>query len=212
MKAPEFDIDFCRQLDGLLRWRRDVRHFRPDPVSAELVNSLLEKAMWAPSVGFSQPWRWVVVESEEKREAVRREFEKCNTDALCGYSGETASQYSKLKLSGLKEAPVQVAVFVDTQSGTGKGLGQQTMPETRTWSVVMAIHTLWLAAQAVGLGMGWVSILQPESIRSLLEAHQDWRFVAYLCIGRPEEECEKPLLERVGWEAKLPCEEVVYRR
>jgi 5,6-dimethylbenzimidazole synthase len=212
MTTPEFDIDFCRQLDDLLHWRRDVRRFRPDPVSAELVSSLLKKAMLAPSVGFSQPWRWVIVESEEKREAIRREFEKCNVEALHGYSGEVASQYSKLKLSGLQEAPVQVAVFLDGRSGTGKGLGQQTMPETRIWSVVMAIHTLWLAARAAGLGLGWVSILNPESMRSLIEVPQDWCFVAYLCIGRPEEEYEKPLLEQVGWEAKLPYEEVVFRR
>lgn len=212
MKAQEFDGEFCTQLDDLLRWRRDVRHFRTDAVSADLVNSLLKKAMLAPSVGFSQPWRWVVVEAEDTRAAVRREFEKCNAEALQGYSGEMAGRYSKLKLSGLREAPVQIAVFVDSRSKTGKGLGQQTMPETRIWSVVMAIHTLWLAARAVGLGLGWVSILNPKSIESLLAASQDWRFVAYLCIGWPEEESEKPLLERVGWEANLPYEEVVFYR
>ena len=86
------------------------------------------------------------------------------------------------------------------------------MPETRTWSVVMAIHTLWLAAHAVGLGMGWVSILNPESMRSVLAVPQDWSFIAYLCIGRPAESCDRPLLERVGWEEKLSDEEVVFYR
>lgn len=212
MTARNFDRDFCRQLDDLLCWRRDVRHFRPDPVPRDLVNSLLQKAMLAPSVGFSQPWRWVIVEVEETREAVRQEFERCNRDALHGYSGELASQYSKLKLSGLREAPVQIAVWVDMHSETGKGLGQQTMPDTRTWSVVMAIHTLWLAAYAAGLGMGWVSILNPESMRTVLEVPQDWSFVAYLCIGKPQENSDKPLLERVGWEARLSNEEVVFYR
>jgi 5,6-dimethylbenzimidazole synthase len=189
-----------------------VRHFRREPVSADLVQSLLEKAMLAPSVGFSQPWRWLIVESEEKREAVRREFERCNGQALQGYSGDVASQYSKLKLSGLQEAPVQIAVFVDGRSETGKGLGQRTMPETRTWSVMMAIHTLWLTARAVGLGLGWVSIVDPASMRSLLDAPEGWCFLAYLCIGWPEQESEKPLLEQVGWEARLAYDQAVFYR
>ncbi len=212
MTGPEFDTEFCHQLDELLHWRRDVRHFRTDAISDELIQSLLKKAMMAPSVGFSQPWRWVVVNSEDGRAAVRREFEKCNIEALQGYSGEIAGRYSKLKLSGLAEAPVQVAVFVNTRSSTGRGLGQQTMPETRIWSVVVAIHTLWLAARAVGLGLGWVSILNPGSMESLLEVPPDWRFLAYLCIGWPDGECEIPLLERAGWEAKLANEEVVFYR
>lgn len=212
MISPEFDPAFCRQLDDLLHWRRDVRHFLPDPVSADIVIALLKKAMLAPSVGFSQPWRWVIVESEHMREAVRREFEKCNAEALQGYSGEIASKYSKLKLSGMREAPVQIAVFLDGQSGIGKGLGQQTMPETRIWSVVMAIHTLWLAARAAGLGLGWVSILNPKSVRSLLEVAEEWCFVSYLCIGRPAQESNTPLLKQVGWETRLPDESVLFYR
>ena len=212
MSAPEFDASFGTKLDELLHWRRDVRHFRSDPVSPDLVANLLQKAMRAPSVGFSQPWRWVIVASDEKRGAVLNEFERCNADALEGYAGETASLYAGLKLAGLREAPVQIAVFVDCMAETGKGLGQRTMPETRTWSVVMAIHTLWLAARANGLGLGWVSILDPVKMRELLDISSDFRFVAYLCIGVAEEDRETPLLERVGWEQKLKSEDLIFYR
>ncbi|MBC8166902.1 MAG: 5,6-dimethylbenzimidazole synthase [Bryobacteraceae bacterium] len=212
MTTPEFDIHFQGQLDDLLHWRRDVRHFHRDPVSPDLLETLLKKAMLAPSVGYSQPWRWVIVETEGKREEVRQEFERCNAQALQGYSGEAATLYSKLKLSGMQEAPVHVAVFFDATSSAGKGLGQRTMPETRIWSVMMAIHTLWLSARAVGLGMGWVSILNPDTMRSSLEVPANWSFLAYLCIGWPIEQSEKPLLEQAGWEARLAYAETVFYR
>lgn len=212
MSAPEFDSEFGAKLDELLHWRRDVRHFRRDAVQPELIRDLLERAMRAPSVGYSQPWRWVIVESESKRNEVLREFEQCNAGALTGFSGEVASLYATLKLSGLKEAPVQIAVFIDDEAGTGKGLGQRTMPETRTWSVVMAIHTLWLTARAAGLGLGWVSILNPDSMRDILAMPNSCRFVAYLCVGVAEQDRDTPLLERVGWEKKLKGDDLVFYR
>ncbi len=212
MSIPEFDSDFGVKLDELLHWRRDVRHFKADAIAPELVRTLLEKAMRAPSVGYSQPWRWVIIESGAKRSAVLKEFEHCNAEALEGYGGEVANLYAKLKLSGLREAPVQIAVFMDCAAETGKGLGQRTMPETRTWSVVMAIHTLWLTARAAGLGLGWVSILNPDTMRDILEISEDFRFVAYLCLGVAEQERETPLLERAGWEKKLNGDDLIFFR
>ena len=158
---PQFDDAFRAALRDLILWRRDVRRFRMDPVDPALILSLIELAARSPSVGFSQPWRFVLVESRQPREAVRASFARANADALSLYSGERRGLYAKLKLEGLERAPVQIAVFADEETGAGAGLGSNTMPETLRYSVVGAIQTLWLAARAAGLGVGWVSILEP---------------------------------------------------
>ena len=201
-QTPEFDLAFRERLRSLFQWRRDVRRFRGDAVPQPLLEELLALTDFAPSVGNSQPWRFVAVASEEMRAAVRREFARCNAEALASYHGERAALYARLKLEGLGMAPVQLAVFVDEATEQGAGLGQRTMPETRTLSVVAAIHTLWLAARAHGLGLGWLSILEPERLNELLDVPSDWRFVAYLCIGWPEEEHSDPELQRQGWQER----------
>ena len=147
-----------------MRWRRDVRRFRPDPIDPRLIETLLALASHAPSVGLSQPWRFVLVETSARRAAVRENFSKANETALNGYAGERQARYARLKLEGLSQAPVHLAVCADEATGQGHGLGRQTMPETIRYSVVAAIQTLWLAARAEGLGVGWVSILDPEAV------------------------------------------------
>ncbi len=199
-----FSPTLLADLESLLRWRRDVRHFRPDPVDSELIHRLLDLAMLAPSVGFSQPWRWVLVNDAQRRTAISENFDTANRDAAKEYDTAKAVQYNELKLAGLREAPVHLAVFADTAAPTGQGLGRQTMPDTLVWSVVMAIHALWLAARAAGLGLGWVSILNPAAIHQTLDVPADWTFVAYLCLGWPSHEDDAPLLERVHWEERLP--------
>lgn len=195
-----FSLTFRETLWSLMEWRRDVRHFRTTPLPDGLLEHLLDLACLAPSVGNSQPWRFVLVESPERRAAVRSNFELANQNALAGYDGEKAKLYSGLKLSGMDKAPVQLAVFSDENTGQGHGLGRQTMPETLRYSVVLSIHTLWLAARAHGVGLGWVSVLNPQSIASTLDVPVDWCFVAYLCIGYPEEESTTPELVKVGWQ------------
>lgn len=204
--------EFVEQFRDLLEMRRDVRHFLPEPVGDETVRRLLEMAMWAPSVGYSQPWRWVVVRPGATRAAIFENHVRANAVAAGAYEGDQGELYRSLKLSGIGEAPVQIAVFVDGDPERGSGLGRQTMPETVTWSVVMAIHTLWLAATAEGLGLGWVSIVDPEGMGKLLEVPREWRFLAYLCLGRPVEGSAKPLLERAGWERRAEFSEVVLER
>lgn len=199
---PEFDAAFREQLLRLFRWRRDVRRFRPDPLPAELVEALLAQAALSPSVGYSQPWRFVLVESAERRQAVRADFLRCNADALAEYHGARARLYASLKLEGLDQAPVQLAVFTDHASPTGHGLGRRTMPETLDYSTVMAILTLWLAARAHGIGLGWVSILDPAEIARLLEVPEGWSLTAYLCLGYPAAEDDTPALARAGWEQR----------
>jgi 5,6-dimethylbenzimidazole synthase len=212
VSPPAFPSVFRESLAQLLEWRRDVRHFRTDPVDDALIARLLRQAMHAPSVGLSQPWRWVVVRSAERRESIRENFAAANASAAAAYRGERAARYGALKLEGLRQAPVHLAVFADESTGTGHGLGRQTMPGTLTWSVVMAVHTLWLAARAEGLGMGWISILDPQPLNRLLDVPEHWIPVAYLCLGWPERESETPLLEESGWEQRLPYETLVLGR
>jgi 5,6-dimethylbenzimidazole synthase len=199
---PRFDDVFRRQLEELFRWRRDVRRFRTDRLDDGLIDRLIELALLAPSVGNSQPWRFVKVEDPDRRELVRRSFEACNHEALLAYEGERAAIYARLKLSGLDRAPAQIAVFVDGMTTIGHGLGRRTMPETLTWSVVGAVHALWLAARAHGVGLGWVSILDPERVREILAVPAQWSLVAYLCLGWPEEEHLDPELDRAGWQRR----------
>jgi 5,6-dimethylbenzimidazole synthase len=205
---PHFDEQFKAHFAELVRWRRDVRRFRTAPIDPELIERLLALAVHAPSVGLSQPWRFVLVESPERRAGVRENFARANQAALEGYAGERQARYARLKLEGLEQAPVHLAVCAEEGTATGHGLGRQTMPETIRYSVVAAIQTLWLAARAEGLGVGWVSILDPSALRATLDLPPQWSFVAYLCIGWPEEEHEDPELERHGWQERL-CEQAM---
>ena len=202
--GPEFSQDFRDQLLELFRWRRDVRRFRPDSLASGALGRLLDAACLAPSVGNSQPWRFVSVGEAPRRAAIREEFQRCNQAALNGYNGDRAAKYASLKLAGLDEAPLHLAVFVDDGTAAGHGLGRQSMPETAAYSVVTAVHTLWLAARAEGLGVGWLSILNRERVAEVLDVPEDWRLVAYLCIGYPIEDHLDPELERHHWQARDP--------
>lgn len=209
---PDFDPAFRDRLGDLIRWRRDVRRFRGDPVAPAQIDSLLADAALAPSVGYSQPWRFVTVETAARRQAVVENFRRCNQRALEAYEGERAKLYAGLKLAGLVEAPVHLAAFCDEATAAGHGLGRQTMPETLRYSVVMAVHTLWLSARAQGLGVGWVSILDPDQVRRTLDVPADWSLVAYLCIGYPEAEEAEPELARAGWEQRQDPAVALLRR
>lgn len=204
-----FNPDFQTGLIDLMRWRRDVRRFRTDPVDEALLRQCLDTFLLAPSVGLSEPWRVIRVESDTARAAALDNFTTANTQALAGYDGERAQLYSRMKLSGMQEAPVQLAVFCDEATDKGAGLGALTMPEMRRYSVVSAITQFWLFARAQGLGVGWVSILDPDRLARDLDVPADWALVAYLCVGWPEAISDTPELERAGWEdrrATLPLE------
>lgn len=197
---PRFDESFRAQFESLVRWRRDVRRFRPDSVPEPLLNSLLNLASLSPSVGYSQPWRFTRIQDSTRRSRIRENFLACNKAALASYEGERAELYTKLKLSGLDTAPEHIAVFCDMETTIGHGLGQKTMPEMREYSAVIACHTLWLASRAHGLGMGWISILDPGEVSKILAVPAAWKFIAYLCLGSPEEQHLDPELQRHGWE------------
>jgi 5,6-dimethylbenzimidazole synthase len=212
MQSPKFSEDFRRQLRQLLAWRRDVRRFRKQPIDPVIVNELLDLARLSPSVGNSQPWRFVIVEDAARREQIREIFARCNDAARATYTGARAALYGELKLAGLRDAPGHIAVFVDETTEVGHGLGRRTMPEMVRYSAVAAVQTLWLAARAYGLGVGWVSILEPREVTRVLDVPADWSLVAYLCVGYPVEEHADPELERHGWQARLPAHDVVMRR
>jgi 5,6-dimethylbenzimidazole synthase len=207
-----FDEAFRARLRDLFVWRRDVRRFRPDPLPAGMLERLIEIACLAPSVGLSQPWRFIIVDDPHRRAAVREEFGTCNAEALHGYSGDLAARYAKLKLAGLEEAPCQLAVFADRTTAVGHGLGRKTMPEMIEYSVVAAVCTLWLAARAEGIGMGWLSILDPQRMQRILDVPDHWRFIGYFCLGYPQEESDHPELERAGWEERQPVQGCVLQR
>lgn len=197
---PTFDSAFQERLTELFRWRRDVRRFRTDPLPAAVLDDLLVAACLAPSVGLSEPWRFVLVEDAARRAAIAANFERENTAALAAYEDSRARLYARLKLAGLDDAPVQLAVFADESTDQGAGLGRRTMPEMLRYSVVTAVHTLWLAARARGIGVGWVSILDPDAVAAALDVPPDWRLVAYLCIGYPVAEHVEPELELHRWQ------------
>ena len=206
----DFTRDFQNDLQDLMRWRRDVRRFRKDAVDEALLTRCLDTFLMAPSVGLSEPWRIVRVQSDGARRNALENFRAANAEALAGYHGDKAKLYSGLKLSGMQEAPVQLAVFCAEDTDKGAGLGAATMPETRRYSVVGAITHFWLSARALGLGVGWVSILDPDQLSRDLDVPDSWRLVAYLCVGWPEQETLTPELETAGWEARrgtLPVEE-----
>lgn len=211
-ETPAFDDSFRATLRTLFVWRRDVRRFRPTALPTGTLERLIETACLSPSVGLSQPWRFVIVDDPKRRQAVTDVFTACNADALNSYAGELANRYAHLKLAGLREAPGHIAVFCDRRTEVGHGLGRRTMPETADYSVVAAICTMWLAARAEGIGMGWVSILDPDRMNAILDVPDAWRFIGYFCVGYPLQDHDSPELERAGWERRRRPDDVILRR
>lgn len=209
---PAFSPDFAAQFDLLLRWRRDVRHFAPDPVAPGDMAEMLAHAALAPSVGNAQPWRFVRLCSPALRARVVAHVDAANARAAARYEGQTQQHYRSLKLHGLVEAPEVMAVFCDEQPEAGHGLGIATMPEMLRYSCVMAIHNLWLSARMRGIGLGWVSILDPAGMAAMLDVPAHWSLIALLCVGYPAEPSDVPELESRGWQAREPWADRIFER
>jgi 5,6-dimethylbenzimidazole synthase len=190
--------------------RRDVRRgFIDTPLPDDLIGRLLTAAHNAPSVGLMQPSRFIVIRDYGVRKAVHQIFEAANKRAVDSYDAERAERYSGLKLEGILEAPQNLCVLCDSGSERGHGLGRQTMPETAIYSTVCAIQNLWLAARCEGVGVGWVSIVDPTKLHDLLNIPNHLTLVAYLCLGFVEGFASEPDLERFGWEKRLDLKTVV---
>lgn len=187
-------------LYDVLRWRRDVRHFRTDPIAPDILRRLSHVMDLAPSVGNARPWRVKQVESAGLRARVIADFETENAKAATRYKGTKKVDYLALKLAGLHDAPVHLAVFTDHTPTAGHGLGRQTMPEMLDYSTVAAIHTLWIAARAENIGLGWVSILNPANISRILKVPDTWSLTGYLCLGYASQDDDTPLLHSTRWQ------------
>jgi 5,6-dimethylbenzimidazole synthase len=183
--------------------RRDVRsHFLPQPVPEDVLGRILDAAHHAPSVGFMQPWDFIVIRDASVRQAVHRNFECASRRAAEGYQGQQRKLYDSLKLAGILEAPLSVCVTCDRDRSKGHGLGRQTDPSVDLYSTVCAVQNLWLAARAESLGVGWVSILDFEELKTILGIPPALTLVAYLCIGYVSEFRPQPDLEEKGWETR----------
>jgi 5,6-dimethylbenzimidazole synthase len=207
--AADFDESERRAVYRAIRERRDVRRgFLPEPLPDDLLNRLLEAAHNAPSVGLMQPWRFIVVRNPAIRRAIHNNFLDANQRALAEYEGERQKRYAGIKLEGILEAPQNLCVVCDSESSRGHKLGRLTMPETAIYSTVCAVQNLWLAARSEGIGVGWVSILEPALLRLTLKIPEHITPVAYLCLGYVDAFASEPDLERVGWEKRTPLKNV----
>lgn len=191
--------------------RRDVRNqFLPDPVPDDVLRRLLEAAHRAPSVGFMQPWNFVVVRDGAVKAAVHGAFETANGAAAGLFADEAGERYRALKLEGLREAPVHVVVTCDRDRCGPVVLGRTHDAAMDLYSCVCAVQNLWLAARAEGIGVGWVSIFEKSDLRAILGIPERIEIVAYLCLGRVERLHASPELEQRRWRARLPLDELVF--
>lgn len=191
--------------------RRDVRsQFRPDPLPDAVLARLLRAAHHAPSVGFMQPWRFIIIRDRAVRERIHGLYSDANREAAADYSDDaTRAAYRKLKLAGILDAPVNLCIVCDSNTGRGRGLGRSTMPETAAYSTVCAVQNLWLAARAEGVGVGWVSILHPDRLREVLEIPAGMLPVAYLCLGYVSHFEDQPELATRDWEQRADLGELI---
>jgi nicotinate-nucleotide--dimethylbenzimidazole phosphoribosyltransferase len=188
--------------------RRDIRRFRPDEVSDELLCRVLAAAHQAPSVGLMQPWRFIVVRAPETRMAVRSLAQRERLRQADRFD-QRSRQFLDQKIEGVVEAPVGICVCCDHGDSGAEILGRGTIPETDVYSTACAIENLWLAARAEGLGVGWVSFYEPGDMRGLLGLPERVDPLAYLCLGWPDERPVRPGLESAGWSARMALDEVV---
>jgi 5,6-dimethylbenzimidazole synthase len=207
----QFSDDEKRGLYRAIYERRDVRsHFLPDPVPDDVLNRVLDAAHHAPSVGFMQPWDFIIVRDGSVRKEIRENFEKANRQAASIYEGEKRNLYDSLRLAAIMESPLNLCVTCDHQRTKGAGLGRQSNPSTDLYSTVCAVQNLWLAARVESLGVGWVSILDMDALKVTLQIPSEITPVAYLCIGYVTEFGSQPELEKRGWEHREPLTNLIH--
>ncbi|GAA4178551.1 5,6-dimethylbenzimidazole synthase [Shinella granuli] len=211
VRAGAFSREERQAVYRAIETRRDVRdQFLPDPLPDDLVGRLLQAAHNAPSVGFMQPWNFLLVRGVETRRAVHAAFLKANAEAVAMFEGERQAQYRALKLEGILKAPLSICVTCDPTRGGGVVLGRTHNPRMDVYSTVCAVQNLWLAARAEGVGVGWVSIFHDSDIRSILGIPGHVEIVAWLCVGFVDRLYGEPELAVKGWRQRLPLEELVF--
>lgn len=192
--------------------RRDVRgQFAPDPVPDDVLTRILTAAHHAPSVGFMQPWNFLVIRDPAVKARVHADFAQANEEAKARFDGERQALYSRLKLEGIREAPINLCITCDRDRAGPVVLGRTHIPTMDLYSCVCAVQNLWLAARAEGLGVGWVSILHEDKLREALGIPERIVPIAYLCLGYVSHFHETPELEKAGWRNRLPLEDLVFQ-
>jgi len=199
-------------IQRLIRARRDIRKFKPDAVPTDKLRRILEAAHAAPSVGFMQPWNFILIESLETRQQIKESFEKVNSGEKHKLEGTAKSAlYNSLKLEGIMESPLNIAVTCDHGRDGAYVLGRATMPETAPYSVCLAIENLWLAARSEGVGVGWVSLLDKTAVQNILGLPPGVELIAYLCVGYPLEFTPIPLLQEIGWKERKQLDSLIFK-
>jgi 5,6-dimethylbenzimidazole synthase len=204
-----FSIEDIDTLEKIILSRRDVRgnRFIDKSVSEEDLEKILFAGVNAPSVGFSQPWEFVIIKDKEVRNKIKDSFFEENEKAKENFNGEKSGAYTALKLEGITESALNIAVFY--KPSDHPVLGQTTMKEAGVYSVVCAIQNMWLMARALSIGLGWVSILDPDKVKRILNAPEDRQLIGYLCLGHVDVFYENPELETLKWEKRKKIQEVV---
>jgi 5,6-dimethylbenzimidazole synthase len=211
-KADPFSDSDRAAIYRVIAERRDVRRgFLETLLPDDVLDRLFQAAHSAPSVGLMQPTSFILIRDLRIKYRIHSAFEEANAQASACYDAGKLQQYRSLKLEGILEAPQNICVVCDTNNARGHGLGRHTMPETAAYSTVCAIQNLWLAARAEGVGVGWISILDPDKLREILAIPVHITPVAYLCLGYVDQFASIPDLEHFGWENRIPLEGVVFQ-
>ncbi len=191
--------------------RRDVRsHFTSRPISDKILSRILRAAHHAPSVGFSQPWNFILIKDAGTKREIKASFEEERGRSSEMVQEPKRSKYLSLKLEGIMESPVNICVTYDPTKFGPFVIGRTSVPEAGLYSVCCAIQNLWLAARAEGIGTGWVSILSNQTLRRILALPEHVVPVAYLCLGHVSGFAQKPDLETAGWLPRLDLKDVIY--
>ena len=203
----KFNEKQAKTLKDIILHRRDVRgnNFLSKKLKRKELKSIINAGIHAPSVGFSQPWKFVVIEDKKTKNKVYSEFSEAYEDSKKHFKDRDL--YNALKLEGIKEAPINIAVFY--KKPTKKILGQTSNKKMGEYSVVCAIQNMWLMARSLNIGIGWVSILNHKKVRKILEVEKEYKLVGYLCVGYTKKFLDTPELETLKWEKKKEFEEVV---
>jgi 5,6-dimethylbenzimidazole synthase len=196
----------------IISLRRDIRQFRPGMgVPDDVLLRILGAAHQAPSVGYSQPWDFILVRDAAVRREIRASFLRCREAEAARFEGERRAKYLAYRLEGIEESDLNLCVTVDLRPPAEAVLGTTAQPEELRWSACCAVQNLWLAARAEGVGVGWVSIVEPGALRRLLALPDGVEPIAYLCVGYPVEFRERPMLEETGWRPHRPLDEALHR-
>ena len=209
--TDDFSEQEKRGLYKAIYSRRDVRsHFNSKPINDDILSRILHAAHHAPSVGFSQPWNFILIKDSKTKERIKESFdiEKNRSSQLV--EEPKRSKYLSFKLEGILESPVNLCVTYDPTKFGPFVIGRTSIPEAGLYSVCCAIQNLWLSARTEGIGLGWVSILSNDALKEVLEIPEHVIPVAYLCLGHVDDFAEKPDLQTAGWLPRLELKDVVY--